>query len=103
MMAWFNRNSRWALLLLALGVAALGVKQVIAIADHGFGGWLSGEGAHQSEWEVRGVIALLMCLTAGALVPIWRAGEAVSERLHIRRMVRAIRRERERRRRPDGD
>jgi hypothetical protein len=86
------------MLLLGLAIAALAVKEGIAIAEYGLDGWLAGEGAYQSEWEVRGVIALLGLLAAAAIAPLWRAGDAISERLYIRRLVRAIRRERERKR-----
>lgn len=105
-MARFARLYNVFIGLMVLGLAALIAKQGIAIAEHGVGGWLRGDGQHQTEWEVRAVVGLLLIgLPALVLVVFVRSGEGLVGRLREWRWVRAMRRSRddERRRRPENE
>ena len=83
-MARFDRLFPVFAVLLAVGMVALVAKQVIAIADHGFAGWLRGDGPYQTEWEVRAVIGLLLVwLPFVILIPLVRPGEAIAHRTDL--------------------
>ena len=94
-MAWFHRHF-WAFLgVVGVGIAALLIKQGIAIAEHGISGWLRGDGGYQTEWEVRAVVGLLLVgLPATVLAALFRSSEGTFHRLREWRWERAIRRSR---------
>jgi hypothetical protein len=101
-MLWFLRKLRRPMLvLLAVGAVALLVKQGFAIAEHGFDGWLSGEGQTQTEWDVRATFLILILLMGIAVAAIWFVGDAGVSRWRDWRLIRAIRRESPGRRRTD--
>ena len=93
MMAFHRRMRRPLAWLLLAGFTGLLIKQVVAITQHGFDGWLTGEGQNQTEWEVRATLVLLAVLLFGAVFVFARAGEAGVRRWKDWRMIRAIRRE----------
>lgn len=96
-MGWFDRHARPLLLLLAVGVAALLVKQGIAVARYGLGGWLRGDGPAQTEWEVRAVVGLLLVAFPAVLIAgLVRSSEGLLQRVTEWRWARAIRRSRHR-------
>jgi hypothetical protein len=93
--ARFDRLFPVFAVLLAVGMVALLANQVIAIEDHGFAGWLRGDGPYQTEWEVRAVIGLLLVwLPFVILIPLVRLGEAIAHRTRDLRWARATRRSR---------
>jgi hypothetical protein len=78
--------------LVAVPLLALVAKQVVTIAEHGVVGWLEGEGAGQTEWEVRAVLLVTTLLLVLVVALLWRAGESVAEWIKVTRLTRAIRR-----------
>jgi fatty acid desaturase len=90
---WFDGHFETFLGVLGVAFAAVLAKQGVAIAGHGLGGWLSGEGQHQTEWDVVAVIALMLVVLPGVLIAfVVHTGERPWQRFKEWRWERAIRR-----------